>query len=129
MKIEDCNIPGVKLIYNNVYSDNRGEFIESYKKSSYSDLGLNYDFLQDNLVYSRCSYSINKNLKMDDWIAIDENDYLVKLEKILSNKEKLLMIKKNLRENAIKNDLFNSKKFTKNLAEILNQTWKDFTVK
>ena len=83
----------------------------------------------DNLVYSRCSYSINKNLKMDDWIAIDENDYLVKLEKILSNKEKLLMIKKNLRENAIKNDLFNSKKFTKNLAEILNQTWKDFTVK
>ena len=26
--------------------------IESYKKSSYSDLGINYDFLQDNLVYS-----------------------------------------------------------------------------
>ena len=44
---------------------------------------------------------------MDDWIAIDENDYLVKLEKILFNKEKLLMIKKNLREIAIKNDLFN----------------------
>ena len=81
----------------------------------------------DELVYSRCSYSINKNLKMDDWIAQDENDYLIKLEKILSNKKKLLLIKKNLRENAIKNNLFNSKEFTKNLANILNQTWKDFT--
>lgn len=80
------------------------------------------------LPYSRCSYSINKNLKMDDWIAQDENDYLVKLEKILSNKKKLLVIKKNLRENAIKNNLFNSKKFTENLANVLNQTWKDFTV-
>ena len=65
---------------------------------------------------------------MDDWIAQDENDYFSKLEKILSNKKKLLVIKKNLRENAIKNNLFNSKKFTENLANILNQTWKDFTV-
>ena len=78
------------------------------------------------LAYSRCSYSINKNLKMDDWIAQDENDYLAKLEKILSNKKKLLLIKKNLRANAIKNNLFNSKEFTKNLANMLNQTWKDF---
>ena len=65
---------------------------------------------------------------MDDWIAQDENDYLARLEKILSNKNKLLVIKKNLRKNAIKNNLFNSKKFTENLANILNQTWKDFTV-
>ena len=63
---------------------------------------------------------------MDDWIAQDENDYLIKLGKILSNKDKLLIIKKNLRENAIKNNLFNSKKFTENLAKILNQIWKDF---
>ena len=64
---------------------------------------------------------------MDDWIAKDENDYLMKLEKILSNKKELFKIKKNLRENAMKNNLFNSKEFTKNLANILNQTWKDFT--
>ena len=81
----------------------------------------------DNLAYSRCSYSINKNLKMDDWIAKDENDYLIKLEKILSNKKELLKIKKNLRENAMKNNLFNSKEFTKNLANKLNEVWKDFT--
>ena len=63
---------------------------------------------------------------MDDWIAKDKNDYFNKLEKILSDKNKLLLIKKNLRENAIKSDLFNSKKYAKNLANILNQTWKDF---
>ena len=52
MKIENCKIPGVKLIYNDVYSDNRGKFIETYKKISYSDFGLDYNFVQDNLVYS-----------------------------------------------------------------------------
>ena len=81
-----------------------------------------------NSAYSRCSYSINKNLKMNDWIAEDENDYLVKLEKILSNKKALLTIKKNLRKNAIKNKLFNSKEFTKSLANTLNETWKDFAI-
>ena len=64
---------------------------------------------------------------MEDWIAKDENDYLIKLEKILSNKKELLKIKKNLRENAMKNNLFNSKEFTKNLANQLNEVWKDFT--
>jgi len=81
-----------------------------------------------NSAYSRCSYSINKNLKMDDWIAQDENDYLVKLQKILSNKKELLLIKKNLRENAIKNNLFNSKEFARNLANKLNEVWKNFTI-
>ena len=66
---------------------------------------------------------------MDDWIAEDENDYLSKLDKILSNKNKLLETKKNLRENAIKNNLFNSNKFAENLANILNETWKDFTAR
>ena len=68
-----------------------------------------------------------KNLKMNDWIANDENDYLIKLDKILSNKKELFKIKKNLRENAMKNNLFNSKEFTKNLANKLNEVWKDFT--
>ena len=82
----------------------------------------------DDLPYSRCSYSINKNLKMNDWIANDENDYLAKLERILLNKKELLFIKKNLRERAIKNNLFNSKEFTKHLANTLNMVWKNFTI-
>jgi predicted O-linked N-acetylglucosamine transferase (SPINDLY family) len=65
---------------------------------------------------------------MNDWIANDENDYLLKLEKILSNKKELLLIKKNLRERATKNNLFNSKEFTKNLADMLNTVWKNFAI-
>ena len=77
---------------------------------------------------SRCTYSINKTLKMDDWIAQNEKDYFIKLGKILSNKRKLLEIKKKLRTNAIKNNLFNSEEYTKNLAKLLNQVWNDFII-
>ena len=52
MKIEKSNLPGVKLIYNDVHSDNRGDFIEAYKKSFYSNLEIDCNFVQDNLVYS-----------------------------------------------------------------------------
>ena len=65
---------------------------------------------------------------MSNWIANDENEYLKKLERILSNKKELLLIKKNLRERAIKNNLFNSKEFTKNLTNTLNMVWKNFTI-
>ena len=82
----------------------------------------------ESAAYSRCSYSINKNLKMDNWIAEDEGDYLVKLEKILLNKKELLEVKKNLRKNAIKNKLFNSKEFTNSLANTLKKAWKNFAI-
>ncbi len=82
----------------------------------------------ESAAYSRCSYSINKNLKMDNWIAEDESDYLIKLEKILSNKKELLEVKRNLRKNAIKNKLFNSKEFTNSLANTLNEAWKNFAI-
>ena len=65
---------------------------------------------------------------MNDWIANDENDYLAKLERILLNKKELLFIKKNLRERAIKNNLFNSKEFTKNFANTLNMVWQNFII-
>jgi len=89
-------------------------------------MGVPVFCLKGNSALSRCSYSINKNLKMEDWIAENENDYLIKLEKILSNKKQLLLTKKNLRKKAMNNNLFNSKKFTKNLAILFNQAWKDF---
>ena len=53
MKIENCLIPDVKLITNIEYPDTRGAFIESYKESNYTKLGINYKFVQDNLVYSK----------------------------------------------------------------------------
>jgi len=139
-KFFDYNIKPDRLILEK--SSNYKTYLESYLKvhisldpfpwngvtTSFESvwMGVPIFCLKGNFVYSRCSYSINKSLKMDDWIAQDENDYLAKLEKILSNKKKLLLIKKNLRENAIKNNLFNSQEFTKNLATILNQAWENF---
>ena len=53
MKIENCNIPDIKLVKNNIFNDDRGRFIESYKKKKYETNGINSSFVQDNLVYSK----------------------------------------------------------------------------
>ena len=53
MKIENCNIPDIKLVKNNIFNDDRGRFIESYKKKIYESNGINSSFVQDNLVYSK----------------------------------------------------------------------------
>ena len=82
----------------------------------------------DELPYSKCAYSINKNLKMDSWIAEDERDYLEKLEKILNNRKELFSLKKDLRNNAIKNNIFNSSKLSKDLSKLLNKVWKNFII-
>ena len=50
------------------------------------------------------------------------------LDNIKGTVNELLLIKKNLRERAIKNNLFNSKEYTKNLADTLNMVWKNFAI-
>ncbi len=44
---------GVYVIDTKVYGDDRGNFIETYKKSDFEDAGLHYDFVQDNQSCSR----------------------------------------------------------------------------
>ena len=51
MKILDCNIPDVKLIKYESFSDERGVFIELFKQNSFKDINL--AFIQDNLVFSK----------------------------------------------------------------------------
>lgn len=41
-------IDGVFIIEPRKYGDNRGYFMETYKKSDFQKAGLNYDFIQDN---------------------------------------------------------------------------------
>ena len=65
---------------------------------------------------------------MDEWIAKDKSDYITKLGKIISDKRKLIMTKKNLRKIAIENNLFNSSRFTKNLAIKLTNIWREFLI-
>ena len=53
MEIHNCNLLGVKLIKTNILSDSRGKFIENYRLSLYKNNGIDYDFVQDNIVYSK----------------------------------------------------------------------------
>lgn len=55
MKIEKTYIDDLLIIYPDVYYDNRGRFIESYKKSNFetNDEFPNIEFIQDNISVSK----------------------------------------------------------------------------
>jgi dTDP-4-dehydrorhamnose 3,5-epimerase len=46
------DISGLILITPQVFSDNRGFFMESYKKSAFRNIGITEDFVQDNQSFS-----------------------------------------------------------------------------
>lgn len=48
MNMTETKLEGVKIIEPNVFHDKRGFFTESYNKEKFKELGLNYDFIQDN---------------------------------------------------------------------------------
>lgn len=48
MKITKTKLDGVVIIEPDVFSDNRGFFMESWNKKKMEEFGLYYDFVQDN---------------------------------------------------------------------------------
>ncbi|MGM8364869.1 dTDP-4-dehydrorhamnose 3,5-epimerase [Virgibacillus sp. W0181] len=48
MKIINTKLDGVKILEPKVFTDNRGFFMESFNSKTFTELGLHYDFLQDN---------------------------------------------------------------------------------
>ena len=44
----DTSIEGVCIIEPTVFGDNRGYFMETYSKKDFEEIGLNYNFVQDN---------------------------------------------------------------------------------
>ena len=53
MEVIDLPLPGVKLIRLTTASDERGFFKEFYRKPRYADAGIEHEFVQDNLSFSR----------------------------------------------------------------------------
>lgn len=53
MKIIETSIPDVKILEPKVFGDHRGYFMESYNKKLFAELGLDYNFVQDNQSLSR----------------------------------------------------------------------------
>lgn len=48
MKITKTKLDGVIIIEPDIFGDNRGFFMESWNKEKMAELGLDYDFVQDN---------------------------------------------------------------------------------
>lgn len=53
MKIIETSLPGVLVFEPNVFGDERGFFVETYRESEFAEAGLNLQFVQDNQSRSR----------------------------------------------------------------------------
>ncbi len=53
MKIINTELPGVKILEPGVFKDERGYFIETYSRKRYEEYGIQKDFVQDNLSFSK----------------------------------------------------------------------------
>lgn len=53
MEIVDLSLPGLKLIRLTAYEDDRGFFKECYRRPRYFENGIEHEFVQDNLSYSK----------------------------------------------------------------------------
>jgi len=53
MEVIDLSLPGLKLIRLMTASDERGFFKECYRRPRYADFGIDCEFVQDNLSFSK----------------------------------------------------------------------------
>jgi len=86
-------------------------------------MGVPVLVLKGNRFVSRCGYSINKNLGLEDFIAENKEDYISKACKLASkdNIDKLKDLRQSLRKNSLSSPLFNIKLFTDSFIKLLNE--------
>lgn len=53
MKVQDTSIEGLLVIEPDRFGDDRGFFMESYRKDRYQEVGVRADFVQDNVSLSK----------------------------------------------------------------------------
>ncbi|MCC5914299.1 MAG: dTDP-4-dehydrorhamnose 3,5-epimerase [Balneolaceae bacterium] len=53
MIFEQTPLQNVWLIKPKIFGDDRGHFLETYRASQFKEHGLDYDFVQDNISYSK----------------------------------------------------------------------------
>ena len=70
---------------------------------------------------SRCGESILKNANIENFIAINNNDYIDKAVFFASNVDELDKTRKNLFDKIIETPLFDTKKFSNNFCEALEK--------
>ncbi len=82
--------------------------------------------LKGNNFVSRCGESINKNLKLEKFLANSKSDYISKAKEISKDFSYLSKLRSELREMAILSPLFDTKDFAADFGEKLEQVWKDY---
>lgn len=92
-------------------------------------MGVPVITLKGNRYLCRFGESINSNLKMFDWIAKDENEYISKAIKFSSNLEELSIIRKNMRNKALQSSVFDAPRFAKYFSKMLWDMWQTFEKK
>ena len=79
--------------------------------------------LKGNNFVSRCGESINKNLKLEKFLADSKSDYINKAKEISTDFSYLSKLRSELREMAIGSPLFNTKDFADDFGKKLEQVW------
>ena len=74
---------------------------------------------------SRCGESINSNLKMQDFIAANSEDYYLKAIELQKNPTKLENLRSSLREKVLASPLFDVDNFSKSFCNTLKTVWKN----
>jgi len=75
---------------------------------------------------SRCGESINVNLGIEEFLAKNEDDYIFKAIEFSKNLEKIIEIRKTLRDKALNSPLFNQKMFGDEFCDLIESTWKNY---
>ncbi|MGE5429656.1 MAG: dTDP-4-dehydrorhamnose 3,5-epimerase [Syntrophomonadaceae bacterium] len=60
MKVTETRLKGVLVIEPDVFHDERGYFFESFSRKKYKDIGINFEFVQDNI--SKSAYGTLRGL-------------------------------------------------------------------
>ena len=70
---------------------------------------------------SRCGESIIKNLGIKNLIANNEDDYILKAQKMAKDNEKLLELRKKIYDISHETPLFDTKQFSQDFFSILEK--------
>jgi dTDP-4-dehydrorhamnose 3,5-epimerase len=60
IRVETCEIEGIKVLIPEVFGDERGYFMETYRKDQFTEAGISQEFVQDN--QSASSYGVLRGL-------------------------------------------------------------------
>ena len=74
---------------------------------------------------SRYGYSINKNLNLEEFIALDKEDFINKAKSNLSNLKDLNQLRKELRKKVLSSPLFDNYSFNKAFIKKINSLLKE----